>query len=330
MSKKSYNQGSFQLAFASIFARLLARFPSPGPFPVFRLVHRVTMRSIFRVSLFFLLALLLTSGQDHSQAKGSDNKTAQAHTGGAQNPTSQTQVGAPCESSNAGGEQTKADQKSLPWLTHGEWVMSGLTFIYVGLTAFYAWTSHKTLKALEGQGLHAKNEAEAHNAQFLQQLKVSQDGVMALMNAEQAILAVSNADWGFDMTKNYFGYRVMNSGKTAATIFAANGCLQIGDMPDVIPDVSIFFEPERPINELIVPPDNQTYDVCKHPLVPRVNMTEAERTGITTGTQFLWACGFYCYRDIFGRKFTRRYCYRWNTKSGEFHDAGPWEYRRLI
>ena len=207
------------------------------------------MRPLCCVSLFFLLALPLplTSGQDHPQAKSPDDKTAQAHKSGGQNSTSQTQVGAPHESSNAGGEQTKTDQEARPWLTHGEWVMSGLTFIYVGLTAFYAWTSHKTLKALEGQGTHAKGEAEAHNAQFLQQLKVSQDGVTALMNAEQAILAVSSADRGFDGTQNYFKYSVMNSGKTAATIFAANGSLQIGDMQDVIPDVSIFSEPEHHI-----------------------------------------------------------------------------------
>jgi len=116
---------------------------------------------------------------------------------------------------------------SSPFLTHGEWVMSGLTFIYVGLTAFYAWTSHKTLKALEEQGRHAKEETEARDKQFAQQLKVSQDAAtaaslnaQAIINSERPWILVSFDSHGsFDIPKQaHVNFKGRNCGRTPARV----------------------------------------------------------------------------------------------------------------
>src|ERR1022692_1237712 len=79
------------------------------------------------------------------------------------------------------------------WLTHGEWVMSVLTAIYVLLTAFYAWTSHKTLKAIQGQADAAVKDSAARDEQFAKQLKVSSDAAEAARLNAQALIASERA-----------------------------------------------------------------------------------------------------------------------------------------
>jgi hypothetical protein len=44
-----------------------------------------------------------------------------------------------------------AGQNPQAWMSHSEWVMGILTFIYVCATLFYVFTSHKTLKAIDRQ-----------------------------------------------------------------------------------------------------------------------------------------------------------------------------------
>src|SRR5580704_8606623 len=81
-------------------------------------------------------------------------------------------------------------QGSQPFLTHGEWIMGTLTAIYVGITGFYAWVSHKTLRAIERQ---AKDQADAgaeqmrlaHGAADAAQKSAS----AALLNAQALISA---------------------------------------------------------------------------------------------------------------------------------------------
>lgn len=140
------------------------------------------MRSLSIVSLICFCACLLASGQDHSQAKSSDNETTQIRANG--NSAPQVRASAAHEATRDSSEQRKADQEPRPWLTHGEWVMSSLTLIYVALTAFYAWTSHKTLKALEDQSRDAKDEATARDKQFAEQLKVSRDAADAAVTTD--------------------------------------------------------------------------------------------------------------------------------------------------
>jgi hypothetical protein len=82
--------------------------------------------------------------------------------------------------------------------------------------------------------------------------------VTSLMNAEQAILIIDGAEWDFDGRQNYFRYSVANSGKTAATIFAANGSLQIGDTRELPPDVSVFdCQPAHVTIETIISPNSK-------------------------------------------------------------------------
>ena len=119
------------------------------------------------------------------------------------------------------------------WLTHGEWVMSVLTAIYVLLTGFYAWTSHKTLKAIQGQADAAVKDSAARNEQFVKQLKVSSDAAeaarlnaQALINAERPWVMVQinivqmlmTEDEGRLHGKYGFQLTMFNYGKTPAHI----------------------------------------------------------------------------------------------------------------
>ncbi len=213
-----------------------------------------------------------------------------------------------------GCTQTKAttrEQASPNWWqrpTVTDWILSVLTLAYLGVNIFM-------LIAIKRQ---------AH---------LAEKSVNALMSAEQSILIIDKSEWDFDdvSVRNFFSWSLANSGKTAATVFAGNGVLQIGETADLPPDVSVYdYQPAHDRIEIVVSPGAERHPMWDLPLMPTANMTETERKGVLDGTRYLWAYGFYRYRDVFGRPFTQRFCYRWNSDNRRFYATGPWEYRRLI
>ena len=103
------------------------------------------------------------------------------------------------------------------WLTHGEWVISILTSIYVLLTGVYVYVSHKTLKAIEKQAASgdeqleiAKKAAEAAK----QSAVAAQANAQFLIKAERAYVDVEFAQVGSS------GYlvNVVNLGRSLAII----------------------------------------------------------------------------------------------------------------
>jgi hypothetical protein len=131
------------------------------PFDIFRLFHGVIMRSPCYVLLFLLLIFQLASGQDHSQPKNTDSKTPSANANSGADPSPQVQSGTPHGTQETSEEEHDSNRQASHWLTHGEWVISILTFVYVLLTGVYVFISHKTLKAIEDQGKHALLNAQA-------------------------------------------------------------------------------------------------------------------------------------------------------------------------
>jgi len=108
-----------------------------------------------------------------------------------------------------------------PWLTHGEWVMSVLTLIYVAFTGVYVVISRKTLKEIEKQAERAEVESVARDKQFAEQLKVSRDAASAASLNAQAVIEAERArvDILFHrITPALHELRLTNFGKSYAII----------------------------------------------------------------------------------------------------------------
>jgi hypothetical protein len=203
--------------------------------------------------------------------------------------------------------KTATSQQASPswWQrpTVTDWILSALTLCYLGVNVFM-------LLAIKRQ---------AH---------LADKSVNALMSAEQAVFKMSHVEVISFSPTGSFRYWVTNIGKTPGTIFAHNGSFQVGDSDAKPSDVSVFdYRKEYEVPERIIEADTSEDAGCF--IAEKGSMTSDEQGSIRAGTTFLWACGFFCYRDIFGRPFTQRYCYLWTT-AGKFIPAGPWEYRRLI
>jgi hypothetical protein len=268
---------------------------------------------------FFVPCVIVFAALLQNTAPKQDTKSAHSQTH-SNNPTDNTQpagsqqvvyIGVARQNSNPNktSEQTTTNQNRQNWWerpTVTDWILAFTTTCYLGVNIFM-------LIALKRQAKIAKQTADA------------------LMNAEQAVLVVDKGEWIFDGMDNIFRWTVANSGKTVATVFTMYGTLQIGASDKLPPDVSVYdHQPTHETFEAVVAPGSTNNVMWDIPLKPNKSMADSERLGILGGTKYLWACGFYSYRDIFGRPFTQRFCYRWNSTSQEFHPAGPWEYRRLI
>jgi len=139
------------------------------------------------------------------------------------------------------------------------------------------------------------------------------------------------------LNRTIFNMRVWNSGKTTGMLFAGIGALQVGEI-DSPPDPSVFnYQVRDRFNELIVDPDAKLPTNLGGVLQRDGPLTTIENDCITFGAKYLWACGYFRYRDIFQRVFERRYCYRFASYApvptvgpkGEFQVSGPPDYNRL-
>jgi hypothetical protein len=78
-------------------------------------------------------------------------------------------------------------------MTCFEVIMAGLTAVYVGSTIFYAFTSHKTLKAIEKQG---EDNAQQFTQQITEATKsadAARDGAIAARDSADALVASERA-----------------------------------------------------------------------------------------------------------------------------------------
>jgi hypothetical protein len=264
------------------------------------------------VRLFFALAILLFQNQPQTPPHQKEAATPKS---GESQPAQVSTIGTSVGSSNekTPTRQTENGNTYDPrtdclYRWYLRFTIIGVVggFIGIGVLVWQAFLTRKSVEA-------AKKSADA------------------LMNAEQAILVVDKGEWEFDGTQNIFKWSIANSGKIVATVFAVNGSLQIGDSGELPPDVSVYdYRPVHERIEIIISPGSDNNPMWDIPLKPNKNISEIEREGVLGGTKYSWACGFYSYRDVFGRPFTQRFCYRWNSDNHSFYVGGPWEYRRLI
>jgi hypothetical protein len=273
------------------------------------------MRSLCYVSLFLLLAFPLTSGQDHPQAKGQSDNTTQPAGAGERKLPSSVETAAQQGQATSQKKETSAPEEPRPWLTHGEWVMSILTAIYVLATLVYVRISHKTLKAIEDQGKHAKGEAEAGDKRFSGQLKVSQDAANAASLNAQAIIS-SERPWvliavdsapDFDIPKQTHVYfRGKNWGRTPARItrmcVVSYPHIRDADFPEEPP----YHQTELAYPKYVIP--GESFPIENFNL--SMEWTDAMWEEMSKKKQRLLFVGHVVYFDLFtDKEHTTRFCY---------------------
>jgi hypothetical protein len=139
------------------------------------------MRLLIATGLAFVC--LLNARQDKNQTPTKEQQATKETNDRVTEPPAIPQIAAPQGQSESHRTEKASEQEAKPFLTRGEWVMAILTAIYVGITGFYAWVSHRTLQAIEDQSGFAKEQAEANQQQFGEQLKVMTGQLQAMKDA---------------------------------------------------------------------------------------------------------------------------------------------------
>lgn len=128
--------------------------------------------------IFVLVLSLIASYSRQDQRKSGDTaqQTAYEYGNASSNMLVTEQNSRPSSQATSSNKQNETDTESKSWMSHSEWVMAILTFIYVCATIFYAVTSHQTLKAIGRTATLTEKLAE-HAAE---QLCVAKNSVNAL------------------------------------------------------------------------------------------------------------------------------------------------------
>lgn len=245
------------------------------------------------------------------------------------------------------------------WLemTRSELVMAVLTAIYVGITGFYALTSHKTLKAIEKQGELAESLAEDNANQFAEQiaeLKTSAEAAKQSAGAAQISAdSIINSERAWILENINFpktlepqpvagqsiecqvAYTFKNFGRTPARItdarirfHAVRELTQLGSLP--------IWNPNLTFKELgesgVVVPQGDTFQIAS-----RFEGAWFDQGGINDiygGKLILCSYGMIEYRDIFEKQRYTYFCYLYHVPRGfdmapeGFTRAGPPAYNR--
>lgn len=239
-----------------------------------------------------------------------------------------------------------SNQAPQQWLTRGEWVMSVLTLVYVLLTGFYALTSHRTLKALEGQGAHAKAEAKARDEQFAQQLQVSQNAAnaallnaTAIINSERPWIVVTlirheNAKYYFKGgEQEVFGIRYTpvfkNYGRTLAQIISIRICSRVINSIESLPAVPEYVDglPAAFQNALLIIPRGRWKD--EYTDVSVIVLPE-QFENIKSGRQLFICFGRIEYRDVLKPDVLHetRFSFVYRYRINDFVIEGPSGYTK--
>jgi hypothetical protein len=213
-------------------------------------------------------------------------------------------------------------QEPRPFLTHGEWVMSALTFVYVLLTGFYAWTSHKTLTALEDQGRHAKEESEARDREFAQQLKVSQDTAAAALqssqtaiNAERAWILVKFEVTGQAPRNAHIHFQGKNWGRTPAEISRCSVTYLPYANESELPEEAPYHKTELKYPKHVAP--SESFPIGDGPSLLDMEFTDELWEDMNKKDQRLFFIGHVVYKDLISRAdHETRFCFFLSRQPG--------------
>ena len=271
------------------------------PFSVF-LGHRGHYMRLLTVAAALIFTLSVIGQNQHRSAKH-DTKATKVADDTKQDDvalSAQKEISAVERTKRSESEQHNSNPEAKPWLTHGEWVMAVLTAIYVSITAFYAWVSHKTLRAIEEQTERAKDSTKAARDAADAALR----NANALIDAERAHLIIEF----IHRDGTWYALSVYNLGKTPAYV-------------DHFAFVRHFYPIDEPLpqnfrdhqfvghRELInrVLPYGESRIILERDFAELLN--EAQRAG----KQMAIFRGSVTYRDIFGKEHQAELVYRYDS-----------------
>jgi hypothetical protein len=199
----------------------------------------------------------------------------------------------------------------LAFMTHGEWVISILTAIYVVLTFFYTRYSRKTLEEIKKQGIANSKQLEVATIAA----KAAKQSADAQMNVERA--------WIIAMWEDMAAYNptIVIDGNPADFMHHHFiwGMKNIGNQPAFPTAYAHRFIHITSLEDLPSIPDyGHVYKLTAEPLVDSLpgqfvvslessmKFTEVEST-IRKHESFIYAFGFIEYRDIHGRAHRSRF-----------------------
>jgi hypothetical protein len=258
---------------------------------------------------FLVLFVALASGQDRSQPKSPDSQAPKTNQNSGNNPPSEIQSGTH-GADKANSTKASSEQEPRPWLTHGEWVMAVLTLIYVLITGFYAWTSHKTLNALEEQGRQA--------------LQSSQTAI----NAERAWILVTTDIDGVNPREATIYVRGKNWGRTPAEISRCSVMyLPYSDEKD-LPEEPPYQQTELKYPKHVAP--NEAFAISDSPFFLGMELTDELWDDFNKKGQRLFFIGHVVYKDLISRgDHETRFCFLLSRTPGiGLIMTGPRHYNR--
>jgi hypothetical protein len=216
--------------------------------------------------------------------------------------------------------------------------MSVLTLVYVLVTAFYACTAYKTLKAIRDQGTQAKQEAANRDSQFAEQLKVSKEtaeaallNARAVINSERPWIVVTPVS---KQSNTFSEFEASNYGRTPAEIISKHSEYKIVERASDIPILAPESAPAESAYRFFLLPVQQVSEIQnKRPLdtvratyaVHRFEMNEIWsvegpqiKREVEGGIKKLVLYGIIVYADVLTKhQHYTRFCYQWTTSGAE-------------
>jgi hypothetical protein len=122
-------------------------------------------------------------------------------------------------------------------------------------------------------------------------------------------------------------FYLRNYGKTVAKMTSWEYALQIGDIPTVPPDKSIYdFRTNQTFIPDVLPQGRSVGQYATFKTIP----PDSEFDAVDAGTKFLWLCGAIRYLSASGTEYRTKFCYLWErrmtTPKPFWRVAGPKEY----
>jgi hypothetical protein len=100
----------------------------------------------------------LQPGQNQGQSGNPTNQGTQHKNSAAKESSSAKETSTPASETASIKKKESGDRETKPFMSHSEWVMAGLTFIYVCATIFYVCISRQTFIAIRKQGRLMKRQ----------------------------------------------------------------------------------------------------------------------------------------------------------------------------
>jgi hypothetical protein len=195
--------------------------------------------------VLFLIAVALSAsqpGQNQGKAGSAATPAAQQNNSTPKTTAGIENNGTPPSKAASKNEQQTTYQDAKPWMSHGEYVMAGLTLIYVVATIFYAVTSLRTLKAIEGQSkqtdeLIVATKKNADAAKASAEAIIASERAWVMVELDSTGLFVS--DGRYQTAKLSLSVVYNNVGRTPAWITEGSIYFELVDIIPSTPDFDV-------------------------------------------------------------------------------------------